>query len=260
MNTLMYTIAVVIEIGVPVALAFWLTRRFKFGWGVIGVGVLTFIASQVIHIPLLAGIGSAMNALGISFPAGTMGTVLSGLYLGFMAGICEEPMRYFGFKLLKKRAKPFEAGVLAGAGHGGVESIFIGFSVLANFVIISLVSKGGMEIPGITPELIDSVMNTAWYMPLLGALERLSTIILHITLSVLVWRSVSNRKIGWFLLAIGYHMLVDAGAVILVQLGASVILIEAALLVIAGINIWLLTMMKKHWRQSEPTMEINTEQ
>lgn len=260
MNTLMYTIAVIVEIGVPVALAIWLTRRYKFGWEVIGVGVLTFIASQVIHIPLLAGIGSAMNALGIDFPTGVLGTILSGFYLGFMAGICEEPMRYFGFKLLKKRAKPFESGVLAGAGHGGVESIFIGLSVLANFVIISLVSKGGMEFPGLTPEIIDSVVNATWYMPLLGAVERLSTIILHITLSVLVWRAVSHRKIGWFLLAIAYHMLVDATAVIMVQLGVNVILIEVALLILAGINIWLLTSMKKCWKQVEPEIESIPEQ
>ncbi len=72
MLTLMYIISIILEIGIPIGLAVWLTRRYKYGWGVVGVGVLTFIASQVIHIPLLAGIGAGMNALKISYPEGTL--------------------------------------------------------------------------------------------------------------------------------------------------------------------------------------------
>ena len=56
MTNVMFVLAVIIEIGLPIALAIWLTRRYKFGWGIVGVGVLTFIASQIVHIPLLAGL------------------------------------------------------------------------------------------------------------------------------------------------------------------------------------------------------------
>ncbi len=176
-----------------------------------------------------------------------------------MAGICEEPMRYLGFKLLKRRAKPFESGLLAGVGHGGVESILVGVTVLVNLVVMSLVAKGGLLIPEITPEMITSFSSAPWYTPLLGAVERMTTIVLHITLSVMVWRSVSQRKIGWLFLAIAYHMVVDAFAVIAMQSGVNVIFIEAAFVVLAVINIVLLQVMKKNWKQVEPAVEVITE-
>jgi len=252
MTNLMFIIAVIIEIGLPIGLAIWLTHRYKFGWGIIGVGVLTFIASQVVHIPLLAGIGSGLNALGITFPSGLVGAILSGLYLGLLAGLCEEIMRFFGFKLLKKRAEPIEAGVLAGAGHGGIESIFVGISVLANMLIAYLLTNTSVQIPGLTPEMMAAITGAPWYAPLLGAVERISTIILHITLSVIVWRSVSQKKISWLLIAILYHMLVDAAAVFMVSMGVNTILIEAVLLVLAAFNIWLLLQMKKQWKTIPP--------
>jgi uncharacterized membrane protein YhfC len=252
MTNVMFVLAVIIEIGLPIALAIWLTRRYKFGWGIIGVGVLTFIASQIVHIPLLAGLGSGLNALGVTFPTGLVGALLSGLYLGMLAGLCEEIMRYFGFKLLKKRAEPFEAGVLAGAGHGGIESIFVGISVLANMLIAYLLTNTSVQIPGLTPEMMAAITGAPWYAPLLGAFERIFAIILHITLSLMVWRSVAAKKISWLFIAILYHMFVDAATVFMANMGVNTILIEAALLVLTGINIWLLLQMKKHWKQAPP--------
>ena len=40
----------------PVLLGFWLTRRFKLSWKLFLAGALTFIASQVLHIPFLYGL------------------------------------------------------------------------------------------------------------------------------------------------------------------------------------------------------------
>lgn len=250
-NSPFFIIAIVIELGVPIFLAIWLTKRYKFGWGVVGVGVCTFIASQVVHIPLLQGLGYAFSALGVNFSGGMVGTILYGLYLGLMAGICEEPMRYLGFILLKKRAKPAEAGILAGVGHGGIESIIIGVSVLSSFIMMQLASHG-TTVPGITPEILAQYNSNAWYLPLLGGLERITTIILHITLSMLVWRSVQKHEVVWLFLAIAYHMFVDAGAVIMGQSGVNTIVIEGVLAVLAVMNIWILTRMKKSWKQVEP--------
>lgn len=257
-NSPFFIIAIAIELGVPIFLAIWLTKRYKFGWGVVGVGVCTFIASQVVHIPLLQGLGYAFSALGVNFSGGIVGTILYGLYLGLMAGICEEPMRYLGFILLKKRAKPAEAGILAGVGHGGIESIFIGVSVLSTFIAMRLASQG-TAIPGITSSMLTEYNSTVWYLPLLGGLERITTIILHITLSMLVWRSVQKHEITWLVLAIAYHMFVDAGAVIMGQSGVNTLVIEGVFVIFAVVNIWLLTRMKKSWKEVEPVAEILTE-
>jgi hypothetical protein len=47
-------------------------------------------------------------------------------------------------------------------------------------------------------------------------------------------------------------MLVDAAAVFMMQMDVNIILIEALLLVLAGVNVWLLLQMKKSWKQVPP--------
>ena len=49
-----FSIAVLVEIGLPLVLAVILRKRFNVGWALFGVGMLTFIGSQVIHLPLLS--------------------------------------------------------------------------------------------------------------------------------------------------------------------------------------------------------------
>jgi len=67
---LSFILTVLIQIGVPLGLGFWLARRAanagvftrKAAWGIFGVGVLTFIGSQVVHLPLLGADGAVQAA------------------------------------------------------------------------------------------------------------------------------------------------------------------------------------------------------
>ena len=118
-------------------------------------------------------------------------------------------------------------------------------------LIAYLLTNTSVQIPGLTPVMLSSITGAPWYAPLLGAFERIFAIILHITLSLIVWRSVTQKKAGFLMLAILYHMFVDAVAVFMTNMGVNMILIEAALLVLTVINIWLLLQMKKHWKKPE---------
>src|SRR4029079_13320898 len=53
----------------------------------------------------------------------------------------------------------------------------------------------------------------AWYMPILGGLERVFAMMAHIALSVLVMRAVARGRVGYLLLAIGAHAAMDGAAV-----------------------------------------------
>ncbi len=253
MVTISVIISGILEIVIPVLLAVFFVRRYRGSWQVVGVGVLTFLVSQLVHLPLLGVIGKGLNAAGISFPPQPWGSIISGIYLGLMAGLCEEWSRYFGFKLLKTRAEPFKAGLLAGTGHGGVESVLLGVSLLANYFIMLSVSKSGAVIPGLTPEIIEATLTMPFYMPLLGLLERTGAIILHLILSVLVWKAVSARKWGWLWLAIAYHALVDGLVVMAAGLGMNIVLIEALFMMVTVLNVILLIRLRKKWE--EPIIE-----
>ena len=61
--------------------------------------------------------------------------------------------------------------------------------------------------------VLDAYWNMEWYMSLLGALERLSAICIHLGATILVLQAFRRRNVLWYLLAILYHTAVDALAV-----------------------------------------------
>ena len=256
---LSFILTVLIQIGVPLGLGFWLARRAanagvftrKAAWGIFGVGVLTFIGSQVVHIPLLAGLTALFKLPGMWQPSAAFAPWFNAIMLGLLAGLCEEPARWIGFKLLRAKARPHLAALLAGAGHGGIESIFIGLMVLVNFVTMLAVQaaiNSGASLPA-NLELLKAqaglFWDTPWHHVLAGGVERLAAITLHISLSVLVWRGVTAaRGGGWWLAgAILLHSLVDMLAVASSQIWQWPVwsieaLVAALALGTAGLALW----------------------
>lgn len=229
----MFILAGMLEIALPVILAFWLAKKCKTGWVVVAVGAAAFVLSQVVHIPLLYGLDTVFKQVGLT----SFSPVLQGAYLGLMAGLCEEPARLAAYAILKKRTKPFGAALALGVGHGGIESILLaGLPTLVTPIAMLVISRSGMQLTGLTPSMVNEFFQTPVYMPLLGAYERVVAIITQIMLSVLVWQAFTTRKWGWFVLAIAWHAFVDALAVSLLGFGWSPVAIEAALFPIALIN------------------------
>ena len=175
-----------------------------------------------------------------------------GAFAGMMAGLFEETGRYFGFAVLlrKKRGKDIN-GLMYGAGHGGIEAvILLSVSMLIN-VIFSLQSNAGIPSSLGTASAAQSLIAMPSWMPLVGAVERLSAVTIHISLSVLVWFAVKNKKRFWlFPLAIVLHALVDAVAVIMSRFVSNIWLIEAAVYLLAGVCAVLAVIVYK--RNSKP--------
>ncbi|MHC1782120.1 MAG: YhfC family intramembrane metalloprotease [Anaerolineaceae bacterium] len=235
--------AILIEILFPFALGIWFVRKFGASWKIFGVGVLTFIASQIIHLPLLFGWDYAVPRLAASLPSTVM-AIINAVVLGLAAGICEETARWVGFKLLKSRAKSVGSGLMAGAGHGGVESIIIGLMVLVNYVLFMIISSGKGDQFGLPMEMQMSMaqqmyayISMPWYMPLIGAVERIFALALHLTLSIMVWQAFKNRSWGWFIGAVLWHTFVDGAAVIMSTYQFNLWLIEGVIGLMAASNI-----------------------
>jgi uncharacterized membrane protein YhfC len=256
MLTISFVVSVLVEFLFPVVLAIFLVRRYRRGWALVGVGALTFIASQVVHLPLVLGWGRITQTMG-SMPITSL-RILNAVVLGLLAGLCEETARWIGYRLLKQRGNSWGSALTIGAGHGGIESILLaGLPVLSTFVVMHLV-RSGMPVAGITPVMVADYFSMAWHLPLAGALERLMAIALHITLSVMVWLAVSRRSPAWFWGAVAWHALVDAAVVSAGAFGAQIWTIEGVMAVFTAVNLAFL------WRTSqrpeltaEPAQETN---
>lgn len=206
----------------PVALGSFLVQRFKLSWRLWGIGAATFILSQVGHIPFNYGVGELFNLGLLPLPPTAWLLPLKSLALGLSAGLWESWARYFAYRLWAKDARSWRKGLLLGAGHGGIEALILGVLVLvAFFYMASLRSADlGKLVPPdqvtVASQQVEQYWAAAWPDAMLGALERSFTLIFHLAASILVLQAFLRQRIVWVWLAVGWHALMDGGAVYVV--------------------------------------------
>lgn len=244
-----FVIAILGEIALPFGVMLWLKKQYGTKWMLFGVGVLTFIASQVLHIPLLAAFSAILKYQMPPYDVSYSAIFLEAGMLGLLAGLCEETARLVGYWILKDRAKTFGSALTLGIGHGGIESIVVGITVLFTYVTSLLALHSHQPVVGATPQSAAAIFAYPWYVPLVGLFERFTAVSLHLTLSVMVWQAVTRRAWGWYAGAVLYHALVDAMAVALPLLGRSTFLLEGILGVLMLINLWALS--RVHRREAK---------
>jgi uncharacterized membrane protein YhfC len=230
--TVTYFLNGFLMIAMPVGLTIYLTRKFKRGWRLFWIGAATFLFSQVVHIPFNALVNPVFNQTAfIGLPRILQNVTLS-FFLGLSAGVFEELSRYAMYRWWAKEARSWGTGLLVGAGHGGIEAIVLGILVLYGYVqmlvvrgvdISTLVTADRVEL---AKTQIMAYWSAPWYMTLLGALERLFTIPLHLACSVLVLQAFTRRKFWWVGLAILYHALADGVAVYFSRVGFTAVALE----------------------------------
>lgn len=252
-----YLLSVSGMIILPFVLAFYLVRKFKLSWKLVLAGAVTFIASQVLHIPVLY----ALTAL---FKNGTLPSIpptwtllFNAVLLGLLAGIFEETARWVLYKFILKDAKTWKEGVLVGMGHGGVEAVLLGFVALAS--VVSMIAMRNADpstlgIPADQMALAQQQITAFWsapvYMAFLGLIERIFAVSLHLSLSVMVLYSVAYKRPIWFWIAVLWHAIVDGLSVYLMPtLGA--LGIEAVVGICAVISLVIMFGMRPLFTQSQ---------
>jgi uncharacterized membrane protein YhfC len=209
----------VLMVAMPLTLAIILSHRWKPGWRILLIGATTFILSQVGHIPfnaLMTWLLSKTSLVNLSVQGAL---IFNAIFLGLSAGFFEEFFRYGMFRWWLKDAHTWRKGILAGVGHGGVEAIILGG--LALFSVFQLIAFRNMDLSTVytgdtlrlATEQVRAYWSATWYDSMLGAVERLFTIVMQISLAVIVVQSFIRNQKRWLWLAIGYHALIDAVSV-----------------------------------------------
>src|SRR3972149_48142 len=107
-------------IAMPMALGAYLIRRYRSGWGLFLVGAVTFIGSQIFHIPFNAYVLNPLLA-SAGFGAETgpgLTLALAALLLGLSAGVFEEGARWLAYRFWIRRARTWPQGLAFGSGGG----------------------------------------------------------------------------------------------------------------------------------------------
>jgi uncharacterized membrane protein YhfC len=217
----------ILMIGIPLVLGLFLSRHFKLDLGLFGIGALTFIGSQVFHIPFNQWLlNPFMGWLNLQPEPGSFDLAVAGFFLGLSAGIFEETARYIVLRRWLPQARTWEEGLMFGAGHGGIEAIIFGLLAMWGFLQVAafqnlspeaLSAVLGLEKAEVLQTYLMSLGDMPWYYNLLGALERLSALCIHLGATLLVLQAFIRRNMGWYFLAVLWHTAVDAFAVYGVQ-------------------------------------------
>ena len=196
MENISYIFGIICSLILPILLAALYIRKNKKHLKPVLLGSLTFFVFQIlVRIPILE----------LALPQATWYNILVhtqpilyALFLGATAAIFEETGRYIVIKLFLKKQLTTDDGISFGIDHGGLEAIL---HVGINYMYL-LVTK----IYEFAPEMI-----------FLGGIERVFAIAVHIGMSVLVMKSIREKRLVWFVLALLLHTLIDVLAVLILN-------------------------------------------
>lgn len=216
-----YLIGALLMIAVGILFGVLIARKFKLRARLWWIGAAGFVLSQVGHIPFNAFVTQLFAQGTLPPPAPEWSNLFNAVFLGLSAGLFEELTRAGIFRWWAKDARSWRKAVLLGAGWGGIEAILLGGLSLYTFVYMTALQ--GIDLTNLVPpeqlalaqEQMAAYWATEWPVRLLGGLERLLTIPIHISLAVIVLQAFSRRGSRlpgwvWVVLAVLWHALLDA--------------------------------------------------
>lgn len=233
-------ISLIICLVLPIGGIIYLKKKYNASLKAFFIGMLVFfIAVQILEAPIhnyFLSINTSTSEFLLSNPIAYM------LYGGLMAGIFEETARLIAFKYLIKDRNDI-TGIAYGVGHGGIEAILIGGISSLNAIVYSvLINNGGfqslMEGALVSKEVISQTYNQFvnsspffWLMP---GVERIIAMSIQISLSILVFYAVKERKYIYYFVAIVCHALIDFPAALYqVKVISNIYIVEAITLILA---------------------------
>ncbi len=228
-----------IAVGAPIVLCIWfgVKKKAKLSSFFLGCGiflVFAMVLEQLLHVFVFKTIGETLQN----------NIFLYGIYGGLAAAAFEESGRLVAFRFFMKKRLNKENAFMYGIGHGGVEAILIvGVASINNIITSIMINSGGVQatIDKMDPSLQQTTfeqLRVLWETPgyefYLAGVERGCAMVLHICLSIFVFKFVETGKKKFFVKAFVIHALVDFVTVVAAH-SMPIIVIEVVLVIVVSI-------------------------
>ncbi len=248
-------ISILVALGVPVALAVVLIRKYKATWwAVILTGFLSFAIGQVMFYFSIRYISTLLQNSKLFQGTSIWALVLYALLIGAVSAVFVELMRYAGFLLIKSKVKSFATALGFGIGGGtfsGVAQSFFsggaGLTVLLYFFAAAFFNPGAQLAKGVDSATVQSMMtqiqqiwNIPWHYGLVLGAESLIFLSVEIVLAMFIWKAISYEQGIWVVVAVLYHTLVIGTIYFLNMLGWKLWLMEAVFAAFLAFNVYLI--------------------
>ena len=201
MLEIFFLIQIFVAFGLPIFLMLFFVSHAsnrRSAISIIAVGVSFFLLTQILRIPILT-ITALENLL-------TLSVVVQSIWFISFSGVTEECLRYCAMRFIPVVRRNLQVSVIGYViGYAGIESILlVGMSISGLFVVYFLYSNNLLDIP-VTPEVQQQILEMSHlptYMPLVGIVNNVATIIMKLGVSLVVAASVYFRKPLYLILAI----------------------------------------------------------
>lgn len=236
-------------VALPIGLAAIIITKQKSNWRLWWIGGTVFVLSQIGHIPFNYYSSLILNKTNMIYWPQIKQTIFNVLFLGLSAGLWEEAARFAALRWLVGKTKSWSNAIQLGVGHGGFESMILGFLVLYTF--IQMVVVRNMDISSLVPpdqlsytiEAITAYWATPWHDVLLGLIERALTLPIQIALSVIMVQVFIRIEYKWIWVALLFHTTVDSTAVLLMKY-SNIYITEIAVAFFSVLSIWIIFVLK----------------
>jgi len=211
-----YPISALLMILIPILLGIFLAKKYGLSWRLFIFGAAAFILAQLFHLPLNAVITRVIP--GLSGPNANL--ILQAAIFAATAAFTEELARYSILRNKLKDARGWKEALMYGAGHGGIEAILLGVVALTTFATMIALKNNPNQLAGLEPDklaqtqqYLTTYWSATWYESLMGAVERVFSLTIQISLAVMVMQVFLRENKSWLWIAMGWHWLVNAVSV-----------------------------------------------
>lgn len=233
-----HVLEVLLLIAAPWVLARVLTKRWELPIGIVGVGVLTFIAGQVVQM-IFAKLTSALFESGaVTIPSGDAAVWVGAALAGLAAALSDEPLRRVAFRRYLPDHLSARGGLLHGLGHGAGATMLSGAMVLwmATLAIafegqtFEQLQQAGFE--GRSAVRMGMKVMAWWEGDVasvaISTSRELMVLMMHVGLSAAIVRSMHPGGRIWFSVAFVIHAIAATGITWAVQANPGIGPIVAA--------------------------------
>jgi uncharacterized membrane protein YhfC len=206
---LAYIITPILIFLMAIGLGFYLARKYKLGWRLFFIGGATYLGAQIAALLIMSLIPNLYQS---ENPRLLVELLLDVLFVLILFTI-EEGIRYAMYRWWAKDVRTWTEGLLVGAGHGGVEIIFLGLVAITTIVqliqlrnadLVNMVSAENLA--AVTKSVAD-YWSKPWPYPLAEAVRCALTLPIQLSCSLLVLQVFLRQQIRWLGYSIGWHFL-----------------------------------------------------
>jgi uncharacterized membrane protein YhfC len=240
-------IALLVTIGLPILADVWMTKNLGLSWRVITLGALAYFVVQALMTFVFSGLFALVENGTLDLADQSFFFVQLAMSILFTA-LLGVLIRWGGMKYSKQPLTNLEAAYGIGLGYGGIESIVrVGIPLLVTFITmlsnINIDTGAATLEPGMLEQL-EALWQVSPWVPLMGSLERIAALVMHLTVTILVLQFFTRKGFLWLAAAFGLEALVNGMIVGLAEAGLAygwVILVAMGLMVS---NLYLLYRLK----------------